>query len=253
MSLGIREEVELELNNEIDPWYLCDNGTLLSVVLKVFEDVVVLTRHSTMTKKTIELIKEVEHSVGTSGITVNVKYLYKDRRDVPPPLSFLVVVKDSRVTAQATAGKDLGDLARLTIEDKKFKMTAAIRDSCSRIYSFFKTYDINSCIRSLDCFVKLIFISELLQEKDITSRELSNIISTRYRGPLVSNNPRVISATSGTGDVVRAYVIPKKGYYFYAILGGKEIERLEELNKLETTFRLKEYAVSKVSKILSRG
>ena len=252
MSLGIREEVDLELGNDIDPWRLCDDGTLLSVVLKVFDDVVVLTRHSTMTTKTIELTKEFDHAVGTSGVAVNVKYLYKDRRDVPPPLSFLVMVKDSRVTVQATASKDLGDTVRFTIEDKKFKMATAIRDSCSKLYSFFRTYDINGCIRSLDCFVKLIFVSELLQEKDVTSRELSNIISTRYRSILMSNNPRVISATSGSGDVVRAYVIPKKGYYFYAILGGKEIERLEELSKLETTFRLKEYAVSKVSKILLR-
>ena len=245
--------MELELGNDNDPWHLCDDGTLLSVVLKVFDDVVVLTRHSTVTTKLIELIKEVGHAVGTSGVAVNVKYFYKDRRDVPTPLSFLLMVKDSRITIQATASKDLGDVAKSIIEDKKFKMATAVRDSCSKLYSFFRTYDINSCIRSLDCFVKLIFISELLQEKDVTSRELSNMISTRYRNPLVSNNPRVISATSGSGDVVRALVIPKKGYYFYAILGGKETERVEELSKLETTFRLKEYAVSKISKILSRG
>ena len=253
MSLGIREEVELELGNDIDPWHLCDDGTLLSIVLKVFDDVVVLTRHSAMTTKTIELIKEIDHAVGTSGVAVNVKYLYKDKRDVPPPLSFLLIVRGAKVSAQVMASKDLGDAVRSAIEDKKLKVATAVRDSCSKVYSFFRTYDIYSCIRSLDCFVKLIFISELLQEKDVTSRELSNIISTRYRSILMSNNPRVISATSGSGDVVRAYVIPKKGYYFYAILGGKEIERLEELSKLETTFRLKEYAVSKVSKILARG
>ena len=253
MSLGIRDEVELELGNDIDPWHLCDDGTLVSIVLKTFDDVVVLTRHSAMATKTIELTKEIGHAVGTSGVAVNVKYLYKDKRDVPPPLSFLVMVKDSRVSVQVTASKDLGDAVRSTIEDKKLKVTTAVRDSCSKVYSFFRTYDINSCIRSFDCFVKLIFISELLQERDVTSRELSNVISTRYRSPLVSNNPRVISATSGSGDVVRAYVIPKMGYYFYAILGGKEVERLEELSKLETTFRLKEYAVSKVSKILARG
>ena len=253
MSLGIREELELKLGEEIDPWHLCDDGTLLSAVLKVFEDTLVLTRQSAMSTKTIELIKEIDHVVSTSGVAVNVKYLYKDNKDIPPPLSLLVTVKDTRVSAQVLVSKDLGDAARSMIEDKKLKLEVAVRDSCSKVYSFFRTYDIKSCLRSLDCFVKLVFISDPLEEKDVISRDLSNIISTMYRSPLIGNSPRVISATSSSGDVVRAYVIPKKSYYFYGVLNGKETEHLEELNKLEKAFRLKVYAVSKVSKILARG
>ena len=252
MSLGIREELELKLGEDIDPWHLCDDGTLLSIVLKAFDDTLVLSQQSIMSTKSIELVKEIDHVVSSSGVAVNVKYLYKDKNDLPPPLSFLVTVKDSKVSVQVIASRDLGDSARSSIEDNKLKIQVTVRDLCSKVYSFFRTYDIGTCLRSLDCFVKLVFISEPLEEKDVTSRELSNAISSMYRNPLVGNSPRVISATSNSGDVVRAYVIPKKSYYFYAVLSGKETESLEELSKFEKTFRLKVYTVSKVSKILSR-
>ena len=256
MSLSYREEFELRVRDELDPWHLCDDSTLLSVVLNAFQSELSLSKHSVMAARKVDLEKEVEPLLGSTGAAATVKYYSKDRRDQVPLLSFLITVKGGIVSVEASASKELeltvGGVVESLIQEKKIQVELAIRDSCSTIYSLFRTFDITSCLRSLDCFIKLIFVSSPLEEKEISSQELLATISSMHKRIILNENSKVISAISDKGDVVRAFVIPRVKYYFYGVLNGKETENIEELSKLNRTFRMKVYVVSKVSEILSK-